>query len=293
MLPEATYDTTYVPKRKLDIIVSLYSEDRHQLNKELKKILAIPAISAAEPNIIVYTKHPNADTNQIATDVGLPSASNVKRLLNRGREGGTYLSHIISHWDDLAEHTIFLQGEVHNSRYLNQRLADYYMPEATGFLSLGFSGKMCTLSDCTDAWGWHDSYGHLASTYSLLYGGETAPSEAITLTYKGQFVASARRIRAVPKHVYESLSDILESEESPHSHRHPENYYPDEDPAGNDWTVDLKEDNLDAPRFGYTLERMWGLLFQCAAGEMAIRCPSLHTPRGALPLDTCQCLDEI
>lgn len=273
MLPARKLDKDFTPRRKLDIVVALYHEDLHQLSNHLSTITLLPTIASLDPNIVIYTKDSKATADSILDRV---SADGIVHLPNRGREGGTYLSHIIENYDDLAEHTLFIQADIHNFRNFLRRLEDYFVP-ATGMLSLGFGGITCNLTDCTDPWKWHDTEGHLPRLYSELYG-EPALAEAILLSYKGQFVVSARRIRSMGRYYYEYLREMLESEKSPWSGE----------------SSDPSRKGGNAPMFGYTLERAWGLIFGCADGRIAVDCPgSWHTRRGGERDDTCQCLDDV
>ena len=204
----------------------------------------------------------------------------VKRLPNKGREGGTYLHHILSNWDDLATHTLFLQDEVHNSRYLQRRLHDFFSHDLTGYLPLGFSGKFCELNDCIDDWGWRDVYHQIPALYTMRYG-VFAPPGKMTLSYKGQFVVSAKRARGAGKKMLNHLLKVLEDENSPFSRKEPT-------------TPDQEGCVGNAPTFGFVLERVWGMIFGCADGRMAVECPSLSRARKeGEGLDTCQCLDPI
>ena len=61
-------------------------------------------------------------------DLSLPSKPiRVVPLLNKGREGRTWLSHVIRHWDDLADWTYLAQGEPHQDpEEFERRLAVEY-----------------------------------------------------------------------------------------------------------------------------------------------------------------------
>jgi hypothetical protein len=71
---------------------------------------------------------------------------------NVGREGETYLYHILSRRDNLATHTLFLQAHVHNPWKMHRRI-DQYFVLSIGMLSLGFSGYTCDYGNCFDRWG--------------------------------------------------------------------------------------------------------------------------------------------
>jgi hypothetical protein len=274
-------DAEYVPQRAFDIVISHYSEPLPQLRLALDAITALPVIASQKPNIIMYTKHAFTPLSTIASELRLPEA-NVRRLPNRGREGGTYLSHLLDNWDNLAAHTLFMQAEVHNEFYLLQRLQDYFTNN-TGYLPLGFSGKFCELVDCEDEWGWKDVYHQLPSIYTLLYN-SLPPLGKFSLSYKGQFVISARRARGVTKEKLQVLMETLEGNDSPYAKNR------DVDMA--EMAVGKQSDST-APRFGFVLERAWGMIFGCADGEMARSCPNLwrHRNEGE-SLEDCQCLDK-
>ncbi|RPB04826.1 hypothetical protein L873DRAFT_1173851 [Choiromyces venosus 120613-1] len=268
VLPLPILDMAYLPRRQLDIIISLHHEDLHKLNSHLRTITLLPNIAPLNPHVIIYTKDPNSDAETILDQA---SAENIIHLPNRGREGGTYLWHILNNWEDLAEHTLFIQADIHNFPTFLEKLGAFFVSE-TGMLDLGFSGISCTLTACIDPWKWEDKERFLPQLYSTLHG-SIPPPENAKLTYKGQFVVSARRIRGVGRGVYERMQYLLEDEKSP-------------------WSSD-KNGRRDAPVFGYTLERAWGLLFGCADGRLVVDCPPYWPGKGGRKgLDSCQCLDQ-
>lgn len=70
-----------------------------------------------EINVIVYNK-----SGDILGDV-----SNEKILENIGREGHTYLNHIITNYDSLSDITIFIQDDFYNHLFTN----DYFINNLT------------------------------------------------------------------------------------------------------------------------------------------------------------------
>ncbi|KAL7275333.1 hypothetical protein RUND412_001735 [Rhizina undulata] len=297
-LPRTRLDLDYVPKREVDIVVSLYKENLDKLSSTLSTISSyLNSTYSITPKITIYCK------DEAMTDASLilqhvPMASEIIPLPNRGREGGTYLSHILTNWETLAKHTLFMQAEIHNLGQFMGRLSDYFHPDKTGMLSLGFGGITCELTNCVDIWGWNDTYKHIPQIYSVLYS-EAAPPHQMLLSYKGQFVASARRIRATDKAVWEDLLTLLESDGSPWSRK----VGPDVSLSRNESAVNTEMgeqavvDKLDSPVFGYTLERVWGLVLQCADTRIAEECPRLWWRRAwggsGARLGACQCLDEV
>lgn len=146
-------------------------------------------------------------------------------------------------------------------------------------LSLGFVGVLCNCESCGDRWDWNDSFHIIPSLYQKVYGQKCEPDTPLLLTYKGQFVASGRRIRGVKKEVYEELLDAITSKEG---WSHDKNVIGD------------RENTPDNPFFGFTVERIWGLLMQCATdGSVAAKCPSLLSGMGrGGDVRDCQCLDR-
>lgn len=274
-----TLDFAYKPTSRFDIVVSMYDEDPASVKRMLDSISKTNPLSTITPNIIIYTKDSSADLEALKDATG---ATNVTLLPNLGREGGTYLHHMVHNWDTLAEQTLFIQAHAHNARELLPRINSYLVPE-TGMLSLGFTGITCDCETCEDRHGWKDTFNLMPSLYSQIYPGQKCENTPLLLSYKGQFIASARRIRGVKKMVYEDMLRAITSTDG-WSH------------AKDKVVGEMSEvDTPDNPFFGFTMERVWGLLMQCATdGGVAAKCPSLLSgmSRGGDVRD-CQCVDEI
>lgn len=269
-------DNKYRPASDVDIVVSMYKEPVDYLNSVLDSLKRIPALSnAKKQRLIIYVKDEEVSTETIRQKT---DAFNVTRIPNVGREGETYLRHILEHWDDFARHTMFIQADIHNPREFIPRVEEYFDPASTGMLSLGFSGNVCDCSDCGDRFSWHDDTNLISSLYKDVYQTDKTCSRAL-LSYKGQFIASARRIRGVEKKIYEDLWKALVD---PDSWAHSQEY------------LRGRYDEMSAPFFGYTLERVWSILMQCSDMEVAWKCPTLlsGTRRGGSKAD-CQCFDEV
>ncbi|KAH0416767.1 hypothetical protein KCU90_g13301, partial [Aureobasidium melanogenum] len=134
---ELRLDTNYKAISNIDIVMSMYHEPPSHITDTFSLLKAMPAIGSKSPRLILYTKDPLADTAELQH---LTNATRVIQLPNVGREGHTYLHHIIASWDDLATQTFFLQASIHNPRQFSARVENYYTSE-TGMLSLGFSGQ--------------------------------------------------------------------------------------------------------------------------------------------------------
>lgn len=271
--PAPHLDKTYTAPSRLDVVISMYEESPSLIQETMTRLHAIPRIATLQPRLRIYTKASFPNTTHLQA---LTNATTITHLPNRGREGETYLHHILTHWDALATHTIFLQAEIHNPREVFPRIRDYFVPE-TGMLSLGFSSAPCACDTCGDRFGWSDSSGVIADVYEQVHHTSCVGGEPITLSYKGQFIASAARIRGAGRSVYQGLEDALVDMDS---WTHGDEY------------LDGREDSLNAPYLGFTVERLWGVLLQCSGRRLAERCPTLLSGTSRLgEKGDCQCFD--
>ncbi|KAG0137860.1 triose-phosphate transporter family-domain-containing protein [Tuber indicum] len=272
--PVATLDMKYQPPRRLDIVVSMYKEHPAAVGQALEAIKRLPGFGGLNPNTIVYFKDPNADQRIVYYET---KANAVRKLGARGGSNAAWLTHIIDMWDELAEHTIFLDGSFQNLERMAERIYDYYGPE-TGILSLAPSLSRCACHQCKDPFGTEESWYRIPEIFASFNGG-FCPAGYVLLSQSGQFIVSAKRIRGTPRHVYESMRHLLTS-------------------GGDHWIHNDKKlgsytDDLDDPFFGRTFEKSWMIAFQCGDPRLAKSCPTLWERRQPQdPLDRCQCLDR-
>ncbi|KAG4429820.1 hypothetical protein IFR05_014691 [Cadophora sp. M221] len=274
-----TFDTGFIPSNRFDIVVAMYQEDPASVKAMLAAIKRTTLLATLQPRVIIYTKDPKQDLYKLKEATG---ADLVERLDNLGREGGTYLWHIVNKWDDLAEQTMFIQAHAHNMREIIPRINSYLVQE-TGMLSLGFTGVTCTCNTCSDRWGWEDKWGVIPALCEKIYSRSCEADEQILLSFKGQFVASARRIRGIGIKIFGGLLTTITSKEG-WSHD-----TISQDMAG----VGAESDSPSNPYFGFAMERVWGLVMQCGTNAgVAARCPSLLSGMGmGGKVEDCQCLD--
>ncbi|TGO42869.1 hypothetical protein BHYA_0005g01370 [Botrytis hyacinthi] len=273
--PISSMDNLHTPvSSSFDIVISAYKETPESIARMLKAIKSTPYLSSHNTRVLIYTKDPTVSLSMLKNSTG---ADIVERLPNLGREGGTYLSHIVTHWNDLAAQTMFIQAHAHNIRELIPRIDSYLVPQ-TGMLSLGFSESTCSCNNCGDRFGWTDDWAMVPSLYESIYGSSCTDSTKILLSYKGQFIASARRIRGISRGIYEDLLSTITSESG--------------------WSHDSRfveeDDSPDNPSFGFAVERVWGLLMQCANDDrVSTKCPSLLSGmKTGGDIGDCQCLDS-
>ncbi|TGO18203.1 hypothetical protein BTUL_0011g00080 [Botrytis tulipae] len=273
--PISSMDNLYTPvSSSFDIAISAYKETQESIARMLKAIKSTPYLSSHNTRVLIYTKDPSVSLSMLKNSTG---ADTVERLPNLGREGGTYLSHIVTHWNDLAAQTMFIQAHAHNIRELIPRIDSYLVPQ-TGMLSLGFSESTCSCNNCGDRFGWTDDWAMVPSLYEDIYGSSCTNSTKILLSYKGQFIASARRIRGISRGIYEDLLSTITSESG----------------WGHDSRFVKENDSPDNPSFGFAVERVWGLLMQCASNDrVSTKCPSLFSGMKTVgDVGDCQCLDS-
>lgn len=267
--PPTKLDAAFQASMKVEVVISMYQESTEHVGSLISSLRSVPGLTDAFVHI--YTKDTHANTSQVQLDTG---AHKVTRLPNIGREGETYLQHIVTHWNSLARHTLFVQAEVHREKELLWRLTRYFRPNQTGMLDLGFRGYSLRCRGI-DRWGWSDTSGLVPRLYKEIYGGVC---RSFLATYKGQFLASAARIRGVDKKIYEELLAAMRDARS-WAHTRP--------------YVDGKVDEMSAPVLGYTIERIWGVLLQCSSVAAAWQCPSYESRLFSWDSSSsCQCLDD-
>jgi len=134
----------------------------------------------------------------------------------------------------------------------------------------------CDCNDCKDPF-WRDHSGILAEVYELANGEDCG---TLMMSYRGQFIASAARIRGAGREVYKYLHRALFRSDG-WAHQ-PAYWKPNR----------VGKDSMGSPVLGFSLERMWMGIMQCSNSQLASRCPSIVQP-GIRIIDDedCQCYD--
>ncbi|KAM0716918.1 hypothetical protein Q7P37_006770 [Cladosporium fusiforme] len=278
-------DTSFKPDADLDIVVARYDRPWEDTMDEVDSILRAESLQKLQVRVIVYNKGADEmDSDELVLRPNLDIIS----LENIGREGGTYLEHIVSRWDRLARQTLFIQERPHDSQLLGKRVADYLVPE-TGFMSLSYAGVVTNCQHPHDR-SWSQDSSVISSLYETFNPPPAGECRDLVLTYRGQFIASGARIRGNDKSLYENM---LRELQDPSSWMHTDEF------TNSPWNQGIRpHDSLNSPVFGYTLERMWGVVMQCSNSRVAARNPSLlgaylHSVwfGQKFPLEDVQCLD--
>ncbi|THZ09664.1 hypothetical protein D6C91_09917 [Aureobasidium pullulans] len=272
----------------MDLVVSRYDESAYSVASYIGPILNMTPLSGLTTRVIICSTGQD-EPEDLRDDLRHHLPFNVDVIVrqrpNVGREGAAFLHHITTGWQDLADHTLFMQAELHYSWSVRRRIQDYFVPN-TGFLSLSDVSEYCSSWDqCWDHSTWSESPDVLKSIYSRA---NPTIRQGFTLTYRGQFIASRHRIHSQDKQLFQ---DLLDEFVNPRSVAHSSGY------AEHPW-LPGKSDSMDRPLFGYTIERLWGVLMQCSDVQLAYRCPSLLSSAIGSVLHTstpilqdCQCLD--
>lgn len=284
--PEIYSATT--PSSDFDIVIAAHSRRGIEIARDIDDIMSLRALRNRTTNVYVYNKGP--ENSQLERDIRQylhdPRRLYIQSLDNKGREGGTYLHHIVSQWDSIARHTLFLQEQAHDFALLKLRIADYLVPQ-TGFMSLSYEGKTWKQCEHLHTGAWPSIAESIARVSSMVDASDTC--QDVLLTFRGQFLASDTRIRSNRKALYVILlQGLIDAESWMHA---PEMLRSPWDGAN--------LDSVEDPVFGYTLERLWGVIMRCSNENIADRSPSLLGSfiRSAwfgqkVPLEDVQCLDD-
>ena len=145
-------------------------------------------------NGIIYNKGPTTPV----------SRHPVITLPNVGREGHTYLYHIIQNYDQLPDHTCFLQGHpFDHTPDLEHRLQSF--DRSLSFFSLSRVHAINLCYDPTD----FSLHSLLIETYARVFG-QSKINHEFTFGAGAQFIVSRDAIHSRPRSFYENLLQIME-----------------------------------------------------------------------------------
>ena len=214
-------------KKQLEIVVSRYDEDLEWAEDYLNYCT-------------IYNKG-----EQLAIDaISLP---------NIGREGHTFVKHIVDNYDNLADHTIFLQGEPIDPHSPNLKIVldviINFDSELADFLWISerlVEGDFEYIREP-----YHKIVPNIKYAYEKVFG-EQPKLETFVFGSGAQFCVSRRRIHKRPVGFYKNILDIFEH---------------DSGEALDELSLKLLGNPGDGtvfqpinPEFGLHLERFWGLI---------------------------------
>src|SRR5437588_9074505 len=96
-------------------------------------------------------------TTSLVSLIKETGADAVESIPKIGRGASAYLLHILKHWDNLADHTLFLHSEIKDFDHVKARIEDFFLP-STGMLSLGVGYGECSCNECRDPWASADTW---------------------------------------------------------------------------------------------------------------------------------------
>jgi hypothetical protein len=286
--PTDNLDMAFNPPTDFDIVVAAYDRPGKDIAQDLNALLIPQTMLNRTTRIFVYDKGSEPALLEHDLRKYLSNSTDVifEESENQGREGATYLHHITSRWDELARHTLFIQEHAHDFVLLKQRISDYFVQE-TGFMSLSYEGKLWKQCEHLSAGSWPGVTSAVSRVSEMVHPGNNCQDPV--LTFRGQFLVSSARVRGNDKAVYsellDKLLDLTSWMHAPEILRSP-------------WTSNSEVSLVD-PVFGYTLERLWGVIMRCSNDRVAFRSPSLLGSYvrwvwfgHKVPFEDVQCLDR-
>lgn len=154
------------------------------------------------PNCVIYNKGATPPTETYHPVIPLE---------NVGREGHTYLHHIITNYDDLDDWTAFLQGNpFDHTPDLEARLR-LFSPTKNGFQYL--SRDLYDINLCYDRTDF-SLHALLIDTYRRVFG-QSKTDHGFRFGAGAQFIVSRDAIRSRPKAFYENILAILATSVNP------------------------------------------------------------------------------
>jgi hypothetical protein len=131
------------------VVLNYYAENITDVARFIQYLRSVSTLEKLKYRIIVYNKNSKINDTYLKEVL---NADIVQHLPNLGREGGTYLHHIIENYDTLANHIIFSQAGVEG--ITNRGLADWFshrlekqFNSSVGYMPL-VQDKWMTTYDC-------------------------------------------------------------------------------------------------------------------------------------------------
>ncbi|ORY76583.1 hypothetical protein BCR35DRAFT_353373 [Leucosporidium creatinivorum] len=268
----------------VDLVFAYYEEPLDAFAEHLKGIKDLKFVKRRDSRVLVYNKGPKSE-EELRSALKLGGRDEVIPLPNLGREGATYLQHILLHYNStllassglfppptspprsriLADHTFFEQPHLAWSDVAGPRMQ--LVDSDTGFAALG----PVLRTDCGEDGRDTGNYPLVRDLY-VLFRGKLCPPGGQLSAWSGQFVVNRKRIMANAYERYAALSEMLEA------------------PEGH-WIHQLWGANGSGgpsnPALGHHVERSWPLIFDCTDPRIADECPDdVHVK------EKCQCIDS-
>lgn len=255
---------------QLHVVIAHHSEEPQYIKAWTNNLRTMPYMQELGIKVIIYTKQEESDTTALKEMSG---AEEVIRLPNVGREGGTYLHHILRVYNDPPKYILFAQAVLKKAQqetgdhigelkdWLDDRLRNKFSPEI-GFMSLDRKHDICYCGHCTDM-GRDDFYPIWPQIYAMLENQVCQELDGHLLSFNGHFIVSRKRLLARPQWIYKYLQDLVDAPQDHWIHSEPE-------PK---WFNKKKGKSMPSnPKFGHTLERLWHVIFSCSDPGDTMHC---------------------
>jgi hypothetical protein len=275
---------THGGQHRFDIVLAYYDEPHEEVREGIQIIKSVPGIAALDPRVIVYSKGPaNNITNRNDKVKQLEelrlslNADIIYELPNVGRESDTFLGHIVKHYDQLADHTLFSQASIVYYDHVQGLLRNHFRNNLAA-MSLG-SYTSCSCDDCIPPYNGNPDPIHgfkrIPELYCL-FNQRFCPPEGLLLCFKGQFIVNRASILRNSKEKFDWLRSVLSNT----------SHFVHDDPTEDQSLEFVNEKSENDPLFGHTLERAWMTIFGCNDMRLAHGCiPDF-------PDSNCGCYEE-
>lgn len=217
--------TQFANPATVDIVIAHYDKPLPDFRSHLARVYTAPLVRQSRRRTIVYHKG-NLTTTELwngLAGVVRRGTDEVHLLPNYGREGGTYLEHLVARYEPstsphssqlnphrraLADHTLFLQPHMAWDWIAGGRLS-YTLSPRTGFVALSvYHTNLCGKDSDQGA-----VYGGFRRVFEAVEGREcddASEEDRVVQTWSGQFAVSRERVWRNSREVYERLRDLIE-----------------------------------------------------------------------------------
>ena len=258
--------TPVTSKAQLDVVIAHHSEEPYYIKVWTNSLRSVPYMQELGMRVIIYTK----GSMEPAAIREASGADGVIQLPNVGREGGTYLHHLLNVYDDPPQFILFAQAKLKKgqeegsgemTQWLQDRLRTKFDNE-TGFMSMDRKHDICYCGHCTDM-NRDEFHPMWPQIYSMLQGKVCQRLEGHVLSFNGHFIVSRKRVLARSRGTYEYLQTLVDAPEGHWIHSEPEP----------EWFEKKKGRSTPSnPKFGHTLERLWHTIFTCDDPAKVVDC---------------------
>ena len=167
------------------------------------------------PNVIIYNKGNKLDNNYNYDEVFLN---------NVGREGHTYYKYICDNYENLAEYTIFLQGNpFDHSPNIISNLTKYINNKELS-IDFEFLSEEILHSSLDQEFGWCWQCKNIHKSWERVFGVSSDNQECI-FGVGAQFIVSKKKILKNTKEFYENIVKMLEYDIDPLEGHHIERFH--------------------------------------------------------------------